>query len=102
MRVAIRRRLLGVIAILALPVIALAQEATLSGTVTDTTGGVLPGVTVTAVHESSGNMFEGVTDERGVFEIPLRTGAYRITAQLPDSRWSREVDWSCWSGRLPW
>ena len=82
MSVAIRRRLLGVIGILALPVFASAQEATLSGTVTDTTGGVLPGVTVTAVHEASGNTFEGVTDERGVFQIPLRTGAYRITAQL--------------------
>jgi hypothetical protein len=82
MSVAIRRRLLGVIGILALPVFAYAQEATLSGTVTDTTGGVLPGVTVTAVHEASGNTFEGVTDERGVFQIPLRTGAYRITAQL--------------------
>jgi hypothetical protein len=82
MRANIRRRLLGVIAILALPVLASAQEATLSGTVTDTTGGVLPGVTVTAVHEASGNTFEGVTDERGVFQIPLRTGAYRVTAQL--------------------
>jgi len=76
------RRLVGIIAILVLPVFAYAQEATLSGTVTDTTGGVLPGVTVTAVHEASGNTFEGVTDERGVFQIPLRTGAYRITAQL--------------------
>jgi hypothetical protein len=76
------RRLLGIIGILALPVVASAQEATLSGTVTDTTGGVLPGVTVTAVHEASGNTFERVTDERGVFQIPLRTGAYRVTAQL--------------------
>ena len=49
---------------------------------TDTTGGVLPGVTVTAVNEASGNTFEGVTDERGVFRIALRTGAYRVTAQL--------------------
>src|SRR6266850_4278568 len=76
------RRLLGIVAILALPVVAHAQDATLSGTVTDTTGGVLPGVTVTAVNEASGNTFEGVTDERGVFQIPLRTGAYRVTAQL--------------------
>jgi hypothetical protein len=82
MRVDLRRRLLGLIAILVLPVFAYAQEATLTGTVTDTTGGVLPGVTVTALHEASGNTFEGITDERGVFQIPLRTGAYRITAQL--------------------
>src|SRR6266508_2943832 len=70
-------------AILALPVSGFEQEATLSGTVTDTTGGVLHGVTVTAVHEMSGNTFLGVTDERGIFRIPLRTGTYRITAELP-------------------
>ena len=69
--------------ILVLPVGGFAQEATLSGTVTDTTGGVLPGVTVTAVHEMSGNTFLGVTDERGTFRIPVRTGTYRITTELP-------------------
>ncbi|MGH6693316.1 MAG: carboxypeptidase regulatory-like domain-containing protein, partial [Gammaproteobacteria bacterium] len=51
--------------------------------VLDTTGGVLPGVTVTAVHEASGNTFVGVTDERGAFRLPVRTGVYRITLELP-------------------
>ena len=46
-------------AALALPQIAFAQEAALSGTVTDSTGGVLPGVTITAVHAASGNSFVG-------------------------------------------
>ena len=54
----------------------------LSGTVTDSTGAVLPGVTVTAVHEATGNRFVGVTDERGVYRIPARVGAYQITAEL--------------------
>ncbi len=40
---------------LLLPVTGYAQEATVSGTVKDTTGGVLPGVVVRAVHEASGN-----------------------------------------------
>src|SRR5688572_19834182 len=71
-----------VIALLALPVAAHAQEATITGTVTDTTGGVLPGVTVTAVHEASGISFEAVTDERGVFRMPARIGTYRFTAIL--------------------
>jgi hypothetical protein len=52
---------------LALPMIGYAQEATLNGTVTDSTGGVLPGVTVTALHEATGNTFVTVTDERGAF-----------------------------------
>lgn len=44
------------VALLAVPVVGYAQEANLSGTVTDTTGGVLPGVTVVAVHEATGNI----------------------------------------------
>ena len=40
------RRLIFLCALLALPGLALAQEATLTGTITDSTGGVLPGVTV--------------------------------------------------------
>ena len=58
-------RFLAIAAVLLLPVTAFAQEATLSGTVSDSTGGALPGVTVRAVHEASGNSFEAVTDERG-------------------------------------
>ena len=69
-------------AFLALPVLASAQDATITGTVTDTTGGVLPGVTVTAVNEASGITFEAVTDERGVFRMPARIGNYRLTATL--------------------
>ena len=56
--------LLMTLALLALPVTGYAQEAVLTGTVTDTTGGVLPGVTVTAVHEATGNTFVGVSDEQ--------------------------------------
>ncbi|MBI2828515.1 MAG: carboxypeptidase regulatory-like domain-containing protein, partial [Acidobacteria bacterium] len=74
------RRWLTVGVMLALPAMAHAQEATLSGSVTDTTGGALPGVTVRAVHEASGNSFEAVTDERGDYRIPARVGAYRLTA----------------------
>ena len=41
--------------LLAVPVLVHGQEeAAVSGTVTDSTGGVLPGVTVTAVHEATG------------------------------------------------
>jgi hypothetical protein len=72
-----------VAALLALPVAGYAQEAALAGSVTDSTGGVLPGVTVTAVHEATGNTFVAVTDERGAFRIGARIGAYRLTAELP-------------------
>ena len=43
---------------------------------------MLPGVTVTAVHVASGNTFTSVTDERGVFRIQARVGAYQILMEL--------------------
>ena len=67
---------------LALPGMAFAQEAVLTGTITDPTGAVLPGVTVQAVHEASGNNYEAVTDARGVYRIPVRVGSCKITAEL--------------------
>jgi hypothetical protein len=70
-------------ALLTWPAVAQAQEATLSGTAADTTGGVLPGVTVTATHEATGNIFTAVTDERGAYRVPVRAGAYQLTAELP-------------------
>ena len=76
------RRLMMLGAILVLPMAASAQEAVLSGTVTDSTGAVLPGVTVTAVHQASGNRFMTVTGEGGVYRMPVRIGAYQIVAEL--------------------
>jgi len=69
-------------AVLAWPGESHAQDATVNGTVTDTTGGVLPGVTVTAVHEATGNTFVGVTDERGTYRIQVRVGRYKMTIEL--------------------
>ena len=71
-----------VAAILALPLTGFAQEATITGTVTDSTGGVLPGVTVTAVHEATGNTYVAVSDELGIYRMPARVGGYRLTAEL--------------------
>jgi hypothetical protein len=67
---------------LALPVLVHAQEATLTGTVTDSTGGVLPGATVVATNQATGNRFEGVADERGIYRIAVRVGSYQISAEL--------------------
>lgn len=82
MKVSAVRRVFFCLTLLALPAIGYAQEAVLSGTVSDSTGGVLPGVTVQAVHEASGNTFEGVTDGSGAFRLPVRIGSFKITAEL--------------------
>jgi hypothetical protein len=76
------RRVLLLAAVLLFPVAAFAQEAVLTGTVTDSSGAVLPGVTVTATNEATGNTFVGVTLETGNYRIPVRVGMYRITAEL--------------------
>src|SRR3984893_17612459 len=86
MRSSVARRLILICTILLLPVAGYAQEAAISGTVTDATGAVLPGVTVTAVLEASGNNFGTVTDARGDFRIPVRIGVYRITTELQGFR----------------
>jgi hypothetical protein len=76
------RLCLFLFALLAFPVVGYAQDAAITGTITDATGGVLPGVTVTAVNEAVGNTYEAVTDARGVFRMPARIGTYRLTASL--------------------
>ena len=75
-------RVLLLCALVCAPRSGLAQEAALIGSVTDSSGAVLPGVTITARHLASGNQFVAVTDERGGYRIPLRIGEYRITAEL--------------------
>jgi hypothetical protein len=78
------KQLLTVLFLLAFSVsAAVAQEASLVGTVTDASGAVLPGVTVTATHIASGNSFAAVTDDTGVYRfLAIRVGSYRIVAEL--------------------
>jgi hypothetical protein len=71
---------------LILPLAAYAQDITVSavvsGTITDSSGGVLPGVTVRAVHTATGNSFEAVTDNLGTYRLPVRIGVVRVTGEL--------------------
>src|SRR4051812_49632836 len=64
---------------------AFAQSATITGVVKDSSGGVMPGVTVDA---SSDVLIEkvrsAVTDSTGQYRIiDLRTGTYTVTFSLP-------------------
>lgn len=81
--ITVRRTLGPMLLTMLLAATASAQEATLFGIATDTSGAAMPGVTVVAVHEASGNSFEAVTDTRGAFRIPVRVGQYRLNAELP-------------------
>src|SRR5437870_5839771 len=58
--------------------------ATISGVVHDSTGAVLPGVTITIKHVDSGLTRTVVTSEQGGYIAPLLpVGPYEITALLP-------------------
>jgi hypothetical protein len=70
-----------------LPAVAWAQSVTtgsLAGSVTDESGGVLPGVTVEAVHEPTGTRYAATTEAEGRFAIfGVRVGGpYSIVARL--------------------
>jgi hypothetical protein len=68
-----------------LPVTAFGQTITaaISGVVKDSTGGVLPGVTVTFTHLQSNRRVSSVTDGDGLYQsIPLQLGDYRVDATL--------------------
>ncbi|MPZ17850.1 MAG: hypothetical protein GEV06_08070 [Luteitalea sp.] len=57
------------------------------GRVRDTTGAVLPGVTVTIVHQATGVSRERVTNDAGYYSVQsLRPGTYTIRASLPGFR----------------
>ena len=71
------------------PVIARAQVATaeLNGRVTDSSGAVLPGATVTATQTATGLVRSVVTDENGAYLISnLPTGPYRLEIALSGFR----------------
>ncbi|HEX6739826.1 MAG TPA: TonB-dependent receptor, partial [Vicinamibacteria bacterium] len=59
-------------------------SGTLSGQVNDTSGGAVPGATVTAVHEPTGTRYTDVTNGEGRFTfLNVRVGGpYRVAVQL--------------------
>ncbi len=65
------------------PLSAQVATATLSGTVTDATGAVLPGVTVTVKNVDTGASRTAVTDHHGSYYEPnLGLGAWEVRAEL--------------------
>src|SRR5262245_3611576 len=59
-------------------------NASLGGTVSDASGALIPGVTITATNTNTGIVQTNLTNESGVYQFPvLATGTYKITAELP-------------------
>ena len=59
-------------------------NATLGGTVSDSSGALIPGVTVTATNNATGIVNTVITNESGAYQFAnLQTGAYKVQAELP-------------------
>src|SRR4029453_13692794 len=85
MREVIRHLVAGASAVLVVPALCFAQFGTIAGVVKDSSGAVLPGVTVEA---ASPALIEktrtAVSDSAGQFSVQqLRPGVYTVTFTLP-------------------
>jgi Carboxypeptidase regulatory-like domain len=64
-----------------------AVNATLLGTITDSTGATVPGAKVTATETATGLIHESVTNDSGNYTIPdIPPGKYSITAEAKGLR----------------
>ena len=73
------------------------STATVSGTITDESKAVLPGVTVTAIDHQTGRQYAGVSDDRGIYRlVNMPPGTYRMQAELPVSPRSGLRKSNCW------
>src|SRR5690349_11635696 len=58
--------------------------ATIVGTVTDSTGAVVPQAKVTVVNTETNFNFAGLTNQDGYYYVPyLRPGIYKVTIEAP-------------------
>ncbi|RPJ82780.1 MAG: hypothetical protein EHM13_08450, partial [Acidobacteria bacterium] len=75
------------------PAMAQEQTGSIQGVVKDTSGGVLPGVTVEARSPVMVGVQTAVTDDKGVYRFPaLPPGKYEITAALSGFNTAKSAD----------
>src|SRR5262245_23175238 len=69
--------------LLAAPVLRQSSNATVSGTIGDPTGALIPGVTVTATNTATGVVTTALSNESGAYNFPsLLPGTYKVSAEL--------------------
>ncbi len=80
------RRLFVPLLVLALVSTAFGQSdrGTITGAVSDPTGAVIPGASITAANTETGTKYETISTETGNYTLPqLPPGVYQITIELP-------------------
>src|SRR6516165_9171321 len=78
----------------ALSALAFAQTSTsqITGTVSDASGGVVPGATVTATNAATGVAYRQTTTQAGLYAFPaLPAGSYTITVEMKGFKTSRNA-----------
>ncbi|MBI2150378.1 MAG: TonB-dependent receptor [Acidobacteria bacterium] len=69
--------------VLSIPAFSQTSNATLGGTVSDASGALIPGVTVTAANTQTGIVTSLITNEAGAYQFAsLQTGTYTVSAEL--------------------
>src|SRR5262249_24936071 len=59
-------------------------RGSITGSVVDSSGAVLPGVTVTVTNTATGVAHDAVTDERGLYKVLyINAGTYTVSDELP-------------------
>src|SRR5215831_18351622 len=70
-----------------------AANGAIEGAVSDTSGGVLPGVTVTITNLNTGAARSVITNEKGLYRAPLLPlGTYQVVAELPGFKGFKQTD----------
>lgn len=92
----LKRNLLGaaMLALLLFSVQAFSQAtSSISGSVTDATGGVLPGAAVTIANTATGITQKVVANSAGVYSVPgLQVGSYKVTAEMAGFQTQTKTD----------
>jgi hypothetical protein len=81
--------LIAVVLTMHVPAVVSAQEitGTITGTITDSSGAVLPGVTLVVTNTETGRTWEVVSTETGTYTAPLLpVGTYQVSAELSGFR----------------
>jgi hypothetical protein len=77
-------RLVFCLLLASLAVHAQSDRGSMTGAVSDATGGVIPGVNITATSVETGAMYETVTTETGNYTLAqVPAGVYQLSAELP-------------------
>lgn len=84
---------LWLLAALASPAAAQTTTGGITGVVRDSSGGVLPGVTVRAVHEATSGVTTAVTNETGLYSLRgLPVGRFSVVAELSGFQGAKNTD----------